>query len=209
LYDCNTDLSSLLWTPPGKRTKDENHHPEHAFHQAGWLKVSETTEYETGCYTDKRYVRKPAFRYIKSEGSFRENDTGRRRRRRASAFTLTIGDRANVCSGFLVLKAPAEISVVDVYLGEERTLVQLPAKLARGLAALLLQGPGRRTIHTPADNALWQTLDLDGWWDEIVKTETVSGGKNRAYHVTESLSLPEIGLDRFNAFKEWVKGRRS
>lgn len=95
--------------------------------------------------------------------------------------------------------------MVDVYLGEERTRVQLPAKLARGLASLFLQAPARRTKHTPADDALWQSTDLDGWWGEIVKSETVSGGRNQTYHMTESLSLPEIGIGRFNAFKEWVK----
>jgi hypothetical protein len=117
------------------------------------------------------------------------------------AIRLTCG------SGFVILDAPNEVSVVDVFFGEERKLVQLPARLARGLATLLLNAPERSTKYTPADDAVWQSLELAGWWKELIKTETVSGGDNQTYHVTESLSLPQIGVDRFNAFKGWAKGK--
>ena len=76
-------------------------------------------------------------------------------------------------SGFVILDAPNEVSVVDVFLGEERKLVQLPARLARGLATLLLNAPERSTIYTPADDAVWQSLELDGWWKELIKTDCV------------------------------------
>lgn len=36
-----------------------------------------------------------------------------------------------------MLDVPEEVTLVDVYLGEEKKLVWLPAKLARGLATLV------------------------------------------------------------------------
>lgn len=96
-------------------------------------------------------------------------------------------------------------AVIDVYLGKEKKLVKLPPKLARSLKSLLLNHPTAKTTSITAtkDDDIWESV-LGGWRvvEEAFMEE--SGDGFDYTHVTESLQLPEIGVEMFNAFKDWT-----
>jgi hypothetical protein len=106
-------------------------------------------------------------------------------------------------SVFVVLDRPPEHepSVIDVYLGKEQKLIKLPPKLARGLRRLLLNTPTTKTTSTSDDDDIWESC-IKFWGGGETFMEFGDGFKHS--HVTESLQLPEIGVEMFNAFKDWA-----
>ena len=124
-------------------------------------------------------------------------------------------------SGFVILdmQHKTEGDVVDVFIGEERTHFRLPVKLAHGLMALLRQKPVK-TKSTPAHEDVWEAVLGDHWLEEdsegseaddpdpAGRTFPVWGVGREAYHVTEPVELPEIGIEVYKAFKDWARNKK-